>query len=137
MKFQYLIVCTLYKYWKQSRFLICFVNCLHFMRNIISLNLSMDIRLLIGTPLKLLNFRLNGTHVIIQLWRQWKQWRQAVFKVGKPPINIVFFFNRVFNNGSYPIVFSINSSVTGYGCSRGFATHKILFIFAWHIFSDL
>ena len=34
------------------------------------------------------------------------------FKVGKPPINIVFFIYRVFNNGSYPIVFSINSYVS-------------------------
>ena len=37
-----------------------------------------------------------------------------VFKVGKPPINIVFFIYRVFNNGSYPIVFSINSYVSQY-----------------------
>ena len=36
------------------------------------------------------------------------------FKVGKPPINIVFFIYRVFNNGTYPIVFSINSYVSVY-----------------------
>ena len=39
------------------------------------------------------------------------------FKVGKPPINIVFFIYRVFNNGTYPIVFSINSYVSVYSAA--------------------
>ena len=45
------------------------------------------------------------------------------FKVGKPPINIVFFIYRVFNNGTYPIVFSINSYVSVYSPRCTSAVH--------------
>ena len=47
------------------------------------------------------------------------------FKVGKPPINIVFFIYRVFNNGTYPIVFSINSYVSVYSLDAPLCTHCV------------
>ena len=47
------------------------------------------------------------------------------FKVGKPPINIVFFIYRVFNNGTYPIVFSINSYVSVYSSDAPLCTQGV------------